>query len=148
MAGGIEQAAAVSDRFTSRPKTAALLQRLVADSRDVQIVSAACFDLAEFYYGQYACLSVIADQARFPAEMRRRAEQMLAIQQTRNAELRGWLSTFPLQACSKAPFPDSLYRVHQELEMLLSDPDPSIKVLACRALRANYPDQEPRCNSK
>ena len=39
-------------------------------------------------------------------------------------------------------------RLREELQMLLLDPDPSIRKVACTALRKNYPEPEAHCDSR
>jgi hypothetical protein len=145
MARSILRSAPSADRFSSRLNTVALLERLVSDRRAPRIGAEACFELAEFYYGHYGCLLRVQIDVTLPGEERQRATEMLTAQTQTNASLERMLQEYPLMAFSKAPFPDSLYDICQELRMLTSDPEPTIRSLACAALRKNYPEPQREC---
>ena len=149
MARNLRFMASISDHLATRVRTVNLLERLT-DKGGVpsDIVNSACLVLAEGYYGHYACLNQIRDSPSFSVEVRKNAADLLAKHTAEMTILKQWLATYPLQAFSKAPFPDSLARTRQELELLLTCPDTVVRHLACSALRRNYPDPEPaKCNS-
>lgn len=140
--------AAASDYFGSRPKTAALLSQLVSPGSDPDVRAAACFELASYYYGRYGCLAAIQNGPEFAEAVRKKAAALLRAQELNNANFKELLKADPLTAFTKSPNPDSLYAVREEMEMLLSDPDPSIRTLACSALRKHFPSVPERCSSE
>src|SRR5690242_18212746 len=62
-----------------------------------------------------------------------------------NARLKKQLRSYPMIAFEMSPFSDSIKGVRQKLVMLVDDPDPELKRLACSILRQNYPNPLEAC---
>ena len=141
----LNSVAYLSSTLSTRKKTAARLQRLVANEREPGIGAEACLLLAEQYYGQYACLGKFLGNTSLTMDTHKQLAEMHSKRLLWNKRLKHDLQASPLHAFSMATFPDSIFAVREELELLLDDPDAELRQLACSTLKQNYPDSEARC---
>jgi hypothetical protein len=137
----------LSSTLSTRKKTAARLQKLVANEREPSIGAEACLVLAEQYYGQYACLAKFLDNTALAADIGKAMTEMKSKKLEWNKRLKHELQERPLFAFSMATFPDSILGIREELELLLDDPDAELRQLACSALKQNYPDSQGKCST-
>jgi hypothetical protein len=141
----LDMQAYAASRLAGRQKSVTLLKQLVADEREPGIAAAACLVLSEQYYGQYGCLTRLEANAAIPAKLREELAKMKVARADWNTHLKRQLKTYPMLAFEMSPFSDSINGVWQELLMLLDDPDPELKKLACATLRQNYPKPPETC---
>jgi hypothetical protein len=138
-ANDILYARSTSDQVGSRLYTVRLLSQLLSQPEPLR--SAACFELAHSYYGQYSCLSQLKADPNLPAAVRSHASDVLYEQTRLNAILKQELSDSATLGFTKLPNPDSRKANYEELQLILSDPDLVVRKLACAALQRYYPYQ-------
>jgi len=145
MARTMSEVSSVADQVTSRSHNVELLNALFSEKTDTHLSASACFELTARYYGQYGCLAEILTDMKFAPDLRKKAGGLLVKARRDTIALKRSLSTYPLLAFTKAPRATDIGAVREELQMLLSDPDTSIRKAACAVLRLNYPESEIRC---
>jgi hypothetical protein len=134
-----------ASRLADRQRSAALLNELAADEHEPGIAAKACLVLSEQYYGQYGCLIRLEANAAVPSNLHLALAKMKIARVDWNARLKQRLRSYPMFAFEMSPFSDSIKGVRQELLMLVDDPDPELKTLACAILRQNYPKPPETC---
>jgi hypothetical protein len=141
----LDMQAYTASRLAGRQKSAALLKQLAANEHEPGIAAKACLVLSEQYYGQYGCLARLEADATVPANLHAELAKMKIARVDWNARLKKQLRSYPMFAFEMSPFSDSIKGVQQELVMLVDDPDPELKTLACAILRQNYPNLPEAC---
>lgn len=141
----LEMQAYTASRLAGRKRSAELLKRLVANEGEPGIAAKACIVLSEQYYGQYGCLAQLESNAAVPPKLHEQLKKMRIARVDWNASLKQRLKNYPMLAFEMSPFSDSITGVRQELLMLVDDPDPELKKLACGILRQNYPKPPETC---
>jgi hypothetical protein len=138
-ANDIVYARSTSDQVGSRLYTVRLLSQLLSEPEPLR--SAACFELAHSYYGQYSCLSELKADRSLPSAVRSHASDVLDQQIRLNAILKQELSDPATLGFTKLTKPDSRKANYEELLLIMAHPDPAVRKLACAALERYYPDQ-------
>lgn len=141
MVHDLSSMAHISETLSTRKATVGRLQKLLGLGREPPIRVAACLLLSERYPGQYGCLSILANDESLPADARNQVAAMQAKLRDSNARLKLELRKRPLYAFHI----DSIVGVRDELELLLDDPDPELRQLACAVLRQNFRSRHVRC---
>ena len=132
--------------LAGRQRSAELLKRLVANEQEPDIATKACLVLSEQYYGQYGCLARLESNSAVPPKLHAELAKMKSARaRIRNVRLKQRLKAHPMLAFEMSPFSDSITGVRQELLMLVDDPDPELKHLACAILGQNYAKSPETC---
>ncbi|HEY2013796.1 MAG TPA: hypothetical protein VGH38_09865 [Bryobacteraceae bacterium] len=127
-----------ASRLAGRQKSAALLKQLAVDEHESGIAAKACLVLSEQYYGQYGCLARLEADATVPMSLHAEVAKMKIARVDWNARPKKQLRSYPMFAFEMSPFSDRIKGVRQELLMLVDDPDPELKTLACGILWHEY----------
>ncbi len=141
MADALGTAAFVSDELASRKATVSRLRQLFSRAQDRSLKISACKLLSEQYAGQSGCLYELQNDLSFPSSERERVREILSKRKTWDARLKQELRTQPMYAFHI----DSVVVVRDELELLMADPDPELRRLACDVLRQNFPRTATAC---
>ncbi len=134
----------VSDYLAPQTTTVRLLKDLISGS-DKGLAAASCLYLAENYHGQYSCLDDLLSSAQLDQSILSRARELQELNRQRDERLKDQIARYPLQAFPSIMRSGSVSAIHEELLLLLDDPDANMKALACSALIRLYPYPEPRC---
>jgi hypothetical protein len=146
-AQNIAYARLTSDQLGSRLYTVNLLLRILVQREPLR--SAACFELAHSYYGHYSCLAELNADPTLAPGVRKHAADVLEEQLESDRALKQALHDPATLDFGKLLRPDSRQAILEELQLILADPDPEVRALACGALRRYFPyDQVHGCSGK
>lgn len=138
-AAKIYEARLTADRLGSMLHTVSLLKNLLKQVPSVR--AAACLELAHSYYGQYGCLYDLQSDVDQPDQIRKQAATQLQDQIRLNGILRKQLADPAHLGFGILLRPDSLNSNLEELQLMLSHPEPDLRRLACGAIKRYFPAQ-------
>jgi hypothetical protein len=136
----IAYARLIADQLGSRPYTVQLLSNLLTQMGPIRV--AACFELAHSYYGHYGCLAELKEDSTLAPEIRRHAAEVLEEQIRSDGVLKRTLLDPATLDFGKMLRPDSRRANMEELQLILADPDPEVRKLACTALKRYFPYEQ------
>ncbi len=131
------------ERWGSRLHNLELVTKLLSEPEPVR--SAACFVLANNYWGHDDCLSVIADDPNEPQDVHDRAVQL----SDRKSSEALRLARFEASQGLEFPIigrPDSRQALLDELQILLRSSNDKLSAAACTAVRRYFPGET--CTSR